>query len=217
MLALLGCPQVQSDNSLKDRASHSRRFLKNDFNAHSKLWGCKHNDTRGNRIKYFIEKHNLCYFNDKTPTHLDPRVRTTSAIDLSLCHSSIYLDISWRVGEDLNGSDHFPIFLDHSLSTPHYKIPKWKLHRANWKLYHQLCEETTTQSITGADDPVDKFSQNILDIAEKCIPKSSADPNRPHLPWFSKECKLAIKEKRKALDFFRKHPTHTNMLQYKQA
>jgi len=40
-------------------------------------------------------------------TYFHPGIGSLSAIDLSLCHPSLYLDLSWSVHEDLCGSDHY--------------------------------------------------------------------------------------------------------------
>ena len=45
--------------------------------------------------------------NDKTNTFLGSGKGTLSALDLSFCHPSLYLDFDWSVCEDQHGSDHF--------------------------------------------------------------------------------------------------------------
>ena len=169
-------------------------LLLGDYNAHNKLWGCRRNNGRGTTIENFILNNNLCYLNDKSPTHVDPRGPSTSAIDLSFCHPSIYLDFTWRVGEELCGSDHYPIFLEHSLANPNNKISKWILHRADWDRYKQLCQEHINHELLASDDPVGAISSNIIEIAEECIPKSSTNAKRPYYPWFNESCRIEIKK-----------------------
>ena len=193
-------------------------MLLGDFNAHNKLWGCSHNSSRGNIIEDLIGRHDLCYFNDKSPTHIHAATQTPSAIDLTFCHPSLYLDFNWEVGEDLCGSDHYPIFLHHSLADSGAKIPRWKLHRANWETFQALClERIHLEDLLTAADPVETFSSKLIKIAEECIPKSSAKPKRPYFPWFNQDCREAIKKRRKALNAFKKSPTQENLITYKQA
>ena len=40
-------------------------ILLGDFNSHNTLWGCKENDTKGNRIENFINKNDVYLFNQK--------------------------------------------------------------------------------------------------------------------------------------------------------
>lgn len=189
-----------------------------DFNAHNRLWGCSTNDKKGLAIEKFIDRHNICYLNDKSPTHIDAKNLTPSAIDLSFCHPSLFLDFSWGVGEELYGSDHYPIFLDHSLASEGQATPRWQLHRADWKHYRQLCQEQIKlETHLISNDPIEKFTETILTIADKCIPKSSTDSKKPFYPWWNNNCGDAIKKRRKAFNLFKKHPTKTNLINYKQA
>ena len=50
--------------------------------------------------------------NDKSNTFLDSGKGTLSALDLSLCHPSLYLNFDWSVCGDQHGSDHFPIVIE---------------------------------------------------------------------------------------------------------
>ena len=45
-------------------------------------------------------------------TYINPFSGNTSAIDLTICDPSIYMDFSWQVHDDTCGSDHFPILLN---------------------------------------------------------------------------------------------------------
>ncbi len=93
---------------------HSPFILLGDFNGHNLLWGCKDTNNRGKLIEDFISNNDLCIFNDKSFTYLHPATCSRSSLDLALCDPSTYLDFSWRVGDDLCGSDHYPIFLQNT-------------------------------------------------------------------------------------------------------
>ena len=196
----------------------SPHLLLGDFNAHSKLWGCSQNSRRGNIIEDVIDKHDLCYLNDKTATHVCVASKSTSAIDLSLCHPSLYLDFNWEVGEDLCGSDHYPIFLQHTLTKVSNTNPRWKLHRADWETFQALClERITPTKFLDEKDPIEAFSSTLIRIAEESIPRSSGKPKRPYFPWFNQDCRDSIRKRRKAFNTFRKSPTQENHIKYKQA
>ena len=190
----------------------SPHLLLGDFNAHSKLWGCSQNSRRGNIIEDVIDKHDLCYLNDKTATHVCVASKSTSAIDLSLCHPSLYLDFNWEVGEDLCGSDHYPIFLQHTLTKVSNTNPRWKLHRADWETFQALfLERITSTKFLDEKDPIEAFSSTLIRIAEESIPRSSGKPKRPYFSWFNQDCRDSIRKRRKAFNTF-KSPLHKKII-----
>ena len=100
--------------------------LLGDFNAHNDLWGCHDTNTNGIIIEDFIGRHGLCLFNDKSPTYLHPATGSFSAIDLSLCSPTIFMDFQWEVSRDQCGSDHFPIFIKTLVPQVEDRTPNWK-------------------------------------------------------------------------------------------
>ena len=73
-------------------------ILMGDFNTHHPLWGGSHVDRNGRTIESLLKKHDLCLF--KSPTYISPATGTHSALDLTICHSSWFLDYTWAVGDD---------------------------------------------------------------------------------------------------------------------
>ncbi|XP_064093170.1 uncharacterized protein LOC135205847 [Macrobrachium nipponense] len=86
-------------------------LLLGDFNSHNPLWGGDFLDTEGRIIDDIVNNNELTLFNDGTMTYLNLFTGGSSAIDLSICSSSLYLDFNWSVDEFLHDSDHFPIHL----------------------------------------------------------------------------------------------------------
>ena len=80
-----------------------------DFNSHNYLWGGNKSDAKGKVMETFMTRSNICLFNDDTPTYLHPATGSFTSIDLTMCSPSLFMDFTWRVEEDLHGSDHFPI------------------------------------------------------------------------------------------------------------
>ena len=186
-------------------------LLLGDLNGHNVLWGSKDNDPRGELIENFITKNDICLMNDKSHTYLDSGKGTFSSIDLSLCHPSIFLDYDWSVCEDQHGSDHFPIIIESLQHPSEDHNPKWKLNKANWDLFNYLCEESlTTVSLSDSIDPIAGFTSSLIDICDKCIPKTSTSPKKSN-PWYNQDCKEAIKERKQALSKFCKYPTKENL------
>ena len=191
-------------------------MLLGDFNGHNVLWGSKDNDPRGDLIEDFITQNEICLMNDKSNTFLDSGKGTFSALDLSVCHPSLYLDYDWSVCEDQHGSDHFPIVIESIKTLEEDHNPKWKLNKANWDLFHTLCDESlTTTSLSDSTDRIADFTSSLIDISEKCIPKTSTNPKKSN-PWYNDDCKEAIKQRKETLSRFCKFPTKDNLNTYRE-
>ena len=153
--------------------------------------------------------------NDKSNTFLDSGKGTLSALDLSLCHPSLYLDFDWSVCEDQHGSDHFPIVIESIKTFEEDHNSKWKLNKANWDLFHTLCDESlTTTSLSDSTDRIADFTSSLIDISERCSPKTSTNPKKSN-PWYNDDCKEAIKQRKETLSRFCKFPTNVNLNTYR--
>ena len=86
-------------------------MLLGDFNSHNPLWGGNTLDGKGQRVEQFMDNNSLCFLNDGSYTYLHPGYGTYTAIDLTITQPNLLLDFSWRVLDDLCGSDHFPIVI----------------------------------------------------------------------------------------------------------
>ena len=84
-------------------------ILMGDFNSHHSLWGCTDTNDKGQNIEEFITKHDLVLMNNKSSIYLHPATGSYSSLDLTICSPGIFSDFTWKVCDDLHGSDHFPI------------------------------------------------------------------------------------------------------------
>ncbi|MBJ5542630.1 hypothetical protein JGG58_23590, partial [Salmonella enterica subsp. enterica serovar London] len=109
-------------------------LLLGDFNAHHPLWGDGFLDTMGRHVEALLSSCNLCLFNNGSDTYFHQPTRNFSAIDLSLGSPSVFTDWSWKVLDDLNGSDHFPVLLSYTGDGMHptSRPSRWVLDRASW-------------------------------------------------------------------------------------
>ena len=179
------------------------------------MWGCEDVNNRGQQLEDLILKHYLILFNDKSHTYFHSASGTFTSIDLTLCSPSLFLDLSWKVGPDPCGSDHFLILQEND--GPPW-VQRWKLAKANWDQLQHICSTRLHQSaIVDADDPMSLFTSILKDIAEETIPKTSAVPKRFNKPWFSDICKDAIKERNRALGRIKREPTEGNLNAYRIA
>ena len=190
-------------------------MLVGDFYGHSKVWGCSDTNDRGEIIEDVIVENDLCLLNEKHPTYLHRPTGNYYAIDLSLCHSSIYLDFDWSVYDGLNGSDYFPILSNEIETSDDEQNCRWNLKKANWEAFVILCQERLTSEKFKTEEDMSAFTSALHDISEECIPKSSTRSKRRN-PWFN-ECKTAINKRKSALRKFNKNPSRENHMHSKLA
>lgn len=150
----------------------------------------------------------MCLLNNKQSTYIHPATGTCSSIDLALCHPSLFLDFSWKVHDDLCGSDHFPIIISQSNSQLIPETQRWKLEKADWDTFADLSStELVCDDIMLNSNPIESFTEVLLSIAERTIPKTSKEPRIIRKPWFNDECKTAISERKNALRKFKLNPS----------
>ena len=185
-----------------------------DFNSHNPLWGSEHLTPKGRLIENFISKNDLCLYNDGSYTFLHSGNGTYSAIDLSFASPSLFDRFSWEVHDDCCGSDHFPVILQAIEDDNHTKPQRWKFKQADWPTFKSLCSLQLNNRTFESEDPIPDFSNTLLDIAEKTIPKSSIS-SKPRKPWFDDECKQVIKERKKSEKAFRRSPCHSKLSSFR--
>ena len=133
----------------------SRYLILGDFNGHSHLWGANQENERGNIVEKLIDRHNLILLNDSVHTRFDTYHQTSSLLDLSLCHPSIYMDVACEISSDRLGSDHHPIIItantsDHPVPE---RVPKWNFKKAKWDAFQDQCiTEITPNLFNDAED-----------------------------------------------------------------
>ena len=75
-------------------------------------------------------------------------------------------------------------------------------------IFENIClKNILTQEFENQLDPIQKFTEFLISIANKCIPKTSKSSNRIKKLWFTEDCKQAIKAWKKAERLFNKTPT----------
>ena len=191
-------------------------LLLGDFNGHNPIWDTNHEaDQKGRQIETFLCNNSLSILNDGSNTFLSQAHGTFSAIDLSICSADLLTDFSWKVMEDSHGSDHFPILLNSITPIPPNYQPRWKLNKANWELFDNLLKESVLNKDIGETPSMEEITETIVNIAEKCIPKTKGTGQKIHNPWFDDKCKIAINERKKALRQFRANPIQQNLSLFK--
>ena len=189
-----------------------------DFNAHSHLWGSKNDDKRGKVVEDILDSHQLILLNNSVHTRFDSHNQTSSLLDLSICHPSIYMDVDYEILSDRLGSDHHPILISANISNPPVpeRRPKWNFRKAKWEDFQNQCiAEITPELFHDSDDKMALFSSTLLDIATDNIPKTNPFPKRKAKPWFDEDCQAAKKERNKANRNALKFPSAANSIRAK--
>jgi len=188
-------------------------ILLGDFNAHGVSWGCFNNDSKGKIIQDFLLQHNLSLMNNGSMTYLSPASGLQSAIDLSICDPSLYLDFSWKTHSDLCGSDHFPVEITCDVTSLCQTNSSWKL---TWNAFsNKANSQLSIESILDTDNPIGTFTNMLIDVANETIPKSKLRVVKNNTVWYNDECKNARKERKKALNLVKRQPTRSNLEHYR--
>jgi len=157
----------------------------------------------------------LSLLNDDSSTYLHPATSSLSAIDLSITDPSLFLDFSCSVESNQHGSDHFPIVIHTTHSSPVIDST-WKLSKSDWSTFCQKHIQSWLLALNEDNsDPMADFSSKLYNIALTTIPKSKPHSKKHHTVWFDEDCKTAIKDRKKALHEVKTSPTTENIEKYK--
>ena len=151
-------------------------------------------DKKGKVIESLLNQHQLCMYNNKSNTYLHPATGTYSAIDLSICDPSLFLDYNWKIHDDTCGSDHFPILLENTTDELSKRTPSWNLGKANWDGFRTSClAQVTPEANKNNEENILYFTNTLLNIAEErrmrkairlrkaTLKKSKINPTRENL------------------------------------
>lgn len=171
-------------------------ILLRDFNCHNTSWGNKVTDLKGKTVEKLRNENDLCLLNKGAYAYINPFSERYSAIDLTICHSVVYWDISWGVKDDTYRSNHFLILLE-SIKPSNENISYWKMNKANWEKFKGICKENLIQN--NNIDSADHFTEILINVVKRCVPKNPT-PNRRNRPC----CLQAIKLRKASLQKFNK-------------
>jgi hypothetical protein len=87
-------------------------------------------------------------------------------------------------------------------------IPTGWWNRPTGSFFHSLLK--LRRHTPTVDSMVDMFTLAILRASEQSIPRSSSKPRRVPVPWWTEECRDAIRARKRALWIFGRHPREEN-------
>lgn len=191
-------------------------LLLGDMNAKSPLWGEQRSDDKGNFFEELLLDHPISILNDHSPTHFHVQTGTYSIIDLSISSSDCLLDFEYEVMDNLHDSDHYPIKLTFKEIVIGANNPeRFNTEKANCTLFRELTEIAISLPVeTNIDDHITEINSKIIDAANYAIPRKTGNFRRPPLPWWSDQCKHAIKERKLAERALKRNHTVENRIRY---
>ena len=141
------------------------------------------------------------------PTRHDVVHNTDSAIDLTICSTSLRLDYHWSVDENTHGSDHWPIHLKYARNIPSSCLPKWKTCEADWELFDKSTK--LDREFSDFQNPLTAYEylmSILLCGAMLSILRTSGKPRRPAVPWWTDACASSRKITRACYKRYRRYP-----------
>ncbi|GFX51303.1 CCHC-type domain-containing protein [Trichonephila clavipes] len=129
-------------------------ILLGDFNAHHLLWGCQDVNSRGKVVEKLLTKLDLTLLNNGSNTYFHSPTQSFSAIDLSICSSSLLLDLTWSILGNPLGSDHFPVVISYATPIACATIcqTRWKFDQADWETFRNQAGITGDMVSSGSID-----------------------------------------------------------------
>ena len=203
-------------HNIQQRELPALFIIMDDLNGHNPLLGSNDTNNKGKHIEDMLSDHQLCIFNDGSNTYLHSASGTYTAIDLSITNPELIQYFKWYVHDNLCGSCHFPTVLKSFTPCPTDSVPRWNFNKADWDRFADLYKEKMmADTFQHETDPIESFSNLLINIASDSIPKTSTVP-RIKKPWFTQICKNSVKQRKKAEKYLRLHPSPANLNLYKQ-
>ena len=191
-----------------------------DFNSHSRMWDPLVNipDSGGKILEDILEENiNICLKNDGSFTRIpDISGQKPSVIDLTMCSTSLYFNLSVDTLPDPLGSDHLPIKITYDKQPKVFENNtgnKFHYSKADWLKFKNILSNTKFSSdFTDPDGWYKTFQTTVMEAAANSIPTQSTGCRRVNkrlLEW-NDECQASKIALRKATKNYSREQTDEN-------
>lgn len=200
-------------------------ILMGDFNAHHTSWGSSDSDYFALSLLEVLDDANLCVINNVTPTRrVYPSQDPNSAVDLTICSTSLASLLSWQILSNSYGSDHYPIVI----SIPNRVIPvrsfnptlKYRLSSADWPSYSSSLENKIDSlppsNSSNFFENYSKFIDSIISSADENFPLKKPFNFKVSTPWWDAECTEAAKKRKESEKTYKNAMTLVNFIEYQK-
>lgn len=189
-----------------ETARYTKILVGGDFNAHNTLWGCDTTSNKGKVIWDFISRTSLMLLNNGSKTFRPATLNCRpSAIDLSMCSTSIFNDTSWTVHDHtLGGSGH--LLIEMEIRTIYRKKERPVLNRKqiNEDIHHIVPEDFESIKDLGR-------------VIQTSIKRNSGTTSHTPKYYWSQEMTELYKEKVEARKLFNRLSNEENLINMKRA
>ena len=189
-----------------------------DANSRHFLWGADRCDRRGAVWEHIIRQHALNVLNDGRPTRLDEYTGLWSHIDITLSTGDVSQYMTWTTDDDLYSSDHCPIYvscnINEGVTSGENVFLGWNIDKANWTEFVNRCQLRFQGHLGMRNCSI--MTEELIRVAKSCIPQRSGQA-KYSCPWWTEECKQAIRDRKKALNRFRRSHLTATLMAYKRA
>ena len=169
---------------------------------------------RGETLEKLIQNNGLGVLNCDTPTF----IRSNNVLDLMLAEGSIFMDFEAEVLSDPHSSDHHPILIHYTGDFFEVdKLPRYNFKKADIPAFQELCRKSLNRDtdFKGSPDKMKSFTEQLVDISDENIPKSSPFRKEACKPWFNKECQDARRQRNQDAKRCRLCPDANNRMRAK--
>ena len=188
--------------------SKNSLIMLGDANSHSKLWGCDHDDRRGDQMLERIEYYDLTILNDGSITRISSPTVRPSAIDLTICSNNLALDAKWKTLADSMGSDHLPILIDMGTECVVRQNCIERFDRTkciDWEKYKKNVDIKIEVIAEPENDP--ELYHKLVNIICTCAKESKPIVQRKRVaynpqPWWNSACDKAVDDRMEATKVF---------------
>lgn len=192
-------------------------LLLGDFNARNPMWGDETRNQHGVAVEQFLLSDSSCLLNSGEKTHFHVQTGISTAIDLSLCSAGEVELYTWKVAEDLHGSDHYPIIIETKAEEPIERESKPIMKRADWKTFECLTAMIPPNEEDSIDTLVEKLTNVIRIAASIAIPHSRGGMRPRSVPWWNDQCTQANVDRKRALRRYQRTKSLGDKIAYNRA
>ena len=193
-------------------------IIMGDFNSYNTIWGSESTDARGLIVERTVDSNNLNILNNGLPTRI--AYNSESAIDLTIISPVLEPLLQWSVAPTPLDSDHCPIFVNIMGDRPEEENTKrLNIKRADWTLYEnsRLWEDLPIDISNISNENLllqlyDKFNA----VTNQSIPSVTQGKFFPK-PFWNADLTLALRNREKLYQKFRKTKSIQNCIRWKEA
>ena len=196
-------------------------ILTGDFNAHHSMWDDRYrNNVSGkNLFEAVMNRDNLMMLTPKNLcTYYHVQTNAHSTLDLCLVSGEIFPGSQLTLLGDL-GSDHQMIRIEIQIKpskTVFRSRENWIFASGSWEKWRRELPEPNID-----EDPrrnVENFQGSIVECSKRNFKQTKENVNpRYSKPWWNKKCEEFVKQRHRAKNVFKKHPTIGNKIAWRKA